>query len=100
MFLLFQASGSASDIVSFIRTKSVPLVGQRTKRNEAFKYSTKPLVVVYYDVNFDHQYVKDTQFIRKKVLEVAHVYSTSNAKFAISNEDEYLVSLTFTIKLS
>ena len=52
-------------------------------------------MVVYYDVNFDHQFVKDTQFIRKRVLEVAHFYQKSNAKFAISNEDEYMVNTTF-----
>lgn len=92
-FLQLKASGNAKDIVNFVKEKSVPLVGQRTKRNEAFKYSTKPLIVVYYDVNFDHQYVKDTQFVRKKVLEVAKVFQNSNAKFAISNEDEYLEEL-------
>ena len=53
-----QPHGLADDIIKFIRFYSVPLVGQRTKRNEAFKYSTQPLVVVYYDVNFQHQYVK------------------------------------------
>lgn len=92
-FLQLKASGNAKDIVNFVKEKSVPLVGQRTKRNEAFKYSTKPLIVVYYDVNFDHQYVKDTQFVRKKVLEVAKVFQNSNAKFAISNEEEYLEEL-------
>ncbi|XP_057369864.1 LOW QUALITY PROTEIN: probable protein disulfide-isomerase A4 [Daphnia carinata] len=92
-FLQLKARGNAKDIVNFVKEKSVPLVGQRTKRNEAFKYSTKPLIVVYYDVNFDHQYVKDTQFIRKKVLEVAKIFQNSNAKFAISNEDEYLDEL-------
>ncbi|XP_046439075.1 probable protein disulfide-isomerase A4 [Daphnia pulex] len=92
-FLQLKAVGNANDIVNFVKEKSVPLVGQRTKRNEAFKYSTKPLIVVYFDVNFDHQYVKDTQFIRKKVLEVAKIFQKSNAKFAISNEDEYLEEL-------
>lgn len=93
ILLTLQASGNAKDIITFIQAKSVPLVGQRTKRNEAFKYSTKPLVVVYYDVNFSHQYVKDTQFVRKKVLEVAKIYQMSNAKFAICNEDEYAEEL-------
>jgi hypothetical protein len=43
-------------------------------------------LVAYYDVNYDHQFVKDTQFIRNKILEVAKKYATSNLKFAISNE--------------
>ena len=88
-----QASATKNDIVQFIQQKSVPLVGQRTKRNEGFKYMTRPLVVVYYDVNFDHQYVRDTQFIRKKIVEVAKIYRMSNVKFAVSNEDEYLEEL-------
>jgi hypothetical protein len=46
----------------------------------------RPLLVVYYDVNYDHQFVKDTQYIRNKVVEVAKKYATSNMKFAISNE--------------
>nr|CAG4643121.1 EOG090X0438 [Ilyocryptus agilis] len=87
------ANGSVDDIMEFIRIHSIPLVGQRTKRNEIFKYSAKPLVIVYYDVNFDHQYVKDTQFVRKKVLEVAKVFQPTSIKFAISNEDEYVEEL-------
>ena len=47
------------------------------------------MVVVYYDVNYDHQYVKDTQYIRKKVLEVAKDFVGSNLKFTIANEEEF-----------
>lgn len=88
-----QASGLANDILQFVREKSIPLVGQRTKRNEAFKYASRPLVVIYYDVNFDHQYVKDTQIVRKKILEAAKIFKNSNLKFAICNEDEYVEEL-------
>ena len=50
---------------------SVPLVGQRTKKND-FKYTGRPLIVIYYDVNYEHQnFVADTQYIRGKVLEVS-----------------------------
>jgi len=49
----------------------------------------RPLIVAYYDVNFDHQFVKDTQFIRKKIIDVAKKYTTSNLRFAISNEAEF-----------
>ena len=45
-------------MASWIVRKSIPLVGQRTKNNLEFKYAERPLVVVYYDVNFSHQYVK------------------------------------------
>lgn len=91
--LVLQENGIADDILDFIKFHSVPLVGHRTKRNEGFKYSTKPLVVVYYDVNFSHQYVKDTQLVRKKVLAAAKVYRETNVKFAVSNEEEYAEEL-------
>ena len=55
---------------------------------KAFFYF-RPLIVAYYDVNFDHQFLKDTQFIRNKIVEVAKKFSTSNLKFAISNEVEF-----------
>ena len=53
-----QAAGTYKDMSQWISKKSVPLVGQRTKDNMALKYDNKPLVVVYYDVNFTHQYIK------------------------------------------
>jgi hypothetical protein len=61
----------------------VPLVGWRTKRNAGYKYSDRPLIVVYYDVNYEHQYVKDTQFVRDKVLDIAKHFIDSNLRFAI-----------------
>jgi len=88
-----EVNGNAIDIFEFIRSKSVPLVGQRTKRNEAFKYSSRPLIVIYYDVNFSHQFTKDTQFVRKKVLQVAKLPEMSNVTFVICNEDEFIDEL-------
>lgn len=35
----------------------------------------------------------DTQFVRKKVLEVAKVFAQTNVKMAVSNEDEYIEEL-------
>ena len=64
------------------RTNSVPLVGWRNKKN-AFKYHERPLVVIYYDVNYDHQFTKDTQYIRNKVVLVARNFIGSNLRFAI-----------------
>ena len=88
-YTLSKKSGTYKEIIQFIRRSSVPLVGQRTKKNANFKYPEKPLIVIYYDVNYAHQYVKDTQFIRKKILEIAQHFVDSNLKFAIANEDEY-----------
>ena len=88
-YTLSKKSGTYKEIIQFIRRSSVPLVGQRSKKNANFKYPEKPLIVIYYDVNYAHQYVKDTQFIRKKILEIAQHFVDSNLKFAIANEDEY-----------
>jgi hypothetical protein len=70
-------------MVLLCRKHAIPLVGWRTKRNMGLKYSDRPLIVVYYDVNYDHQYVKDTQFVREKVVQIAKHFLDSNLKFAI-----------------
>ena len=87
-FTLTKKSATYKEIIGFVKRNSVPLVGQRTKAN-TFKYVERPLITIYYDVNYDHQYVKDTQFVRKKVLEVAKNFVGSNLKFAIANEEEF-----------
>merc|ERR1739844_74521 len=86
--VLSKKSATYKEIITFVRTNSLPLVGWRNKRNE-FKYSERPLVVIYYDGNYEHQYTKDTQYIRNKVVQVSKNFLGSNLKFAISSEDEY-----------
>ena len=87
--VLTKKSGTFKEIIQFIRKNSIPLVGQRTKANMAFKYHEKPIIVLYYDVNYDHQFLVDTQFVRKKIVEIARHFTESNLRFAISNEDEF-----------
>lgn len=87
-YSMTKKSATYKEIMTFIRRNSVPLVGQRTKFN-MFKYTERPLVVIYYDVNFDYQFRTDTQFIRNQILEVAKKFKGSNLKFAISNEEEF-----------
>ncbi len=53
-YTLSKKSATFKEIISFIKKFSVPLVGQRTKKND-FKYTERPLINVYYDVNYDHQ---------------------------------------------
>lgn len=69
--ILTDATLSGDDIAEFVRANYRPLVGQRTKTNQVYFYSTRPLCVVYYDANFDHQYQKASDLIRQKVVEVA-----------------------------
>ncbi|XP_023336039.1 probable protein disulfide-isomerase A4 [Eurytemora carolleeae] len=87
-FSFTKKSGTYKEIIQFVRKSSIPLVGQRTRTN-LHKYSERPLIVLYYDVNFDHQFVKDTQFVREKVLKVAKYFIDSNLRFALSNEEEF-----------
>merc|ERR1739848_691569 len=86
--VLSKKSATYKEIITFVRTNSLPLVGWRNKRNE-FKYTERPIIVIYYDVNYEHQYTKDTQYIRNKVVQVSKNFLGSNLKFAISSEDEY-----------
>lgn len=87
VFRYTKATGTYKEMAPWISKKSVPLVGQRTRDNMALKYENRPLAVVYYDVNFSHQYIKDTQFIRNKILPIADKYR--DITFAIANEEEF-----------
>ncbi|XP_039257318.2 protein disulfide-isomerase A4-like [Styela clava] len=77
----------ASDIEAFINEKSLPLVGQRNGANARKRYTKRPLVVVYYAVDFGFDYRKNTQIWREKVLEVAN--EMKDVTFAIASEDEF-----------
>ncbi len=55
-FPFFQnASGSPEDIKAFYEQHSAPLVGHIQSQTEK-RFSKRPLIVVYYDVNFNHEY--------------------------------------------
>ncbi|XP_062898418.1 protein disulfide-isomerase A4 [Mobula hypostoma] len=82
---------SHSDVTDFITKNNVPLVGHRKQSNEAKRYSKRPLVVVYYGVDFSFDYRVATQFWRKKVLEVAKDFPEYT--FAIADEEDYSTEL-------
>ena len=87
-YSMTKRSATYKELMTFIRKHAVPLVGQRTKQN-MFKYTERPLIVIYYDVNFNHQFRTETQYTRSMILEVAKKFKGSNLKFAISNEEEF-----------
>ncbi|NP_001088331.1 protein disulfide isomerase family A member 4 L homeolog precursor [Xenopus laevis] len=89
--LNFKDSTTADDIKQHITEHSLPLVGHRKSSNEAKRYSKRPLVVVYYSVDFSFDYRTATQYWRSKVLEVAKDFSEYT--FAIANEDDYTSEL-------
>ncbi|VDN04299.1 unnamed protein product [Thelazia callipaeda] len=82
-------AGTAEDLVTFFQENSTPLVGHRTRKNVASRYTTFPLVVIYYNVDFSLEYREGTQYWRKKVLDFANKYKENKYRFAISDENEF-----------
>ncbi|XP_061522116.1 protein disulfide-isomerase A4 isoform X2 [Phycodurus eques] len=80
-------STSVSDVQEFFKKHVIPLVGHRKPSNDAKRYTKRPLVVVYYGVDFSFDYRKATQFWRSKVLEVAQDFPEYT--FAIADEEDY-----------
>ncbi|XP_048378244.1 protein disulfide-isomerase A4 [Stegostoma tigrinum] len=80
-------SSPPSEVTDFITNNALPLVGHRKQSNDAKRYSKRPLVVVYYGVDFSFDYRVATQYWRKKVLEVAKDFPEYT--FAIADEEDY-----------
>lgn len=53
---LKQGSTEASAIKEYVVKHSLPLVGHRKTSNDAKRYTKRPLVVVYYSVDFSFDY--------------------------------------------
>jgi protein disulfide-isomerase A4 len=85
---LEKSTASKEDILAFMRDNAIPLVGHRTQANQGSRFSKKPLVVVYYSVDFSHEHIKETQIWREKVLKVANKHK-DKFTFAISDEEEF-----------
>jgi protein disulfide-isomerase A4 len=82
----------ASDIITAFKLRGTPLVGVRTKRNAAQEYHKRPLVVAYFDVNYSHEFVADSERVRRIVAEVAQHYDSDSEvkiQFAVSSETEF-----------
>ncbi|CAL8311573.1 unnamed protein product [Merluccius merluccius] len=89
--LAVKESTPVSDVQDFFKKHAVPLVGHRKQSNDAKRYAKRPLVVVYYGVDFSFDYRKATQFWRSKVLEVAKDFPEYT--FAIADEEDYATEL-------
>ncbi|XP_069072345.1 protein disulfide-isomerase A4 isoform X2 [Pleurodeles waltl] len=76
-----------SDIKEHVTKHALPLVGHRKTSNDAKRYTKRPLVTVYYTVDFSFDYRVATQYWRSKVLEVAKDFPEYT--FAIANEEDY-----------
>ncbi|XP_074844153.1 protein disulfide-isomerase A4 [Carettochelys insculpta] len=80
-------STTGSEIKDHVIKHALPLVGHRKTSNDAKRYAKRPLVVVYYMVDFSFDYRVATQYWRSKVLEVAKDFPEYT--FAISDEEDY-----------
>ncbi|XP_028817688.1 protein disulfide-isomerase A4 [Denticeps clupeoides] len=85
--LTIKDSTSSSELQDFFKKHVLPLVGHRKQSNDAKRYTNRPLVVVYYGVDFSFDYRVATQFWRSKVLEVAKDFPEYT--FAIADEEDY-----------
>ncbi|KAF4075838.1 hypothetical protein AMELA_G00223500 [Ameiurus melas] len=85
--LTIKDSTSASEVQDFFKKHTLPLVGHRKQSNAEKRYSKRPLVVVYYGVDFSFDYRVATQYWRSKVLEVAKDFPEYT--FAIADEEDY-----------
>lgn len=47
-----------SEVQDFFKKNAIPLVGHRKPSNDAKRYTNRPLVVVYYGVDFSFDYRK------------------------------------------
>lgn len=57
MFYIFlKDSTLASEMQDFFKKHALPLVGHRKQSNDAKRYTKRPLVVVYYGVDFSFDY--------------------------------------------
>nr|XP_003222269.1 PREDICTED: protein disulfide-isomerase A4 [Anolis carolinensis] len=80
-------STDTEEVKSHVVKHALPLVGHRKTANDAKKYNKKPLVVVYYAVDFSFDYRVATQYWRNKVLEVAKDFPEYT--FAVADEEDY-----------
>ncbi|KAG8139590.1 hypothetical protein E2320_002352 [Naja naja] len=80
-------STDVAEVKNHVVKHALPLVGHRKTANDAKRYAKKPLVIVYYMVDFSFDYRVATQYWRNKVLEVAKDFPEYT--FAIADEEEY-----------
>ncbi|XP_002732815.1 protein disulfide-isomerase A4-like [Saccoglossus kowalevskii] len=82
-----KSTATTEELKEFYKEHQTPLVGERTTDNQEKRYSKKPLVVVYYTVDFSFDHRVATQIWRDKIVEVAKDFPSLT--FAIANEEDF-----------
>ncbi|CAK5023302.1 unnamed protein product [Meloidogyne enterolobii] len=85
-------TATTEELLTFYRENATPLVGHMTRVNSATRYSRRPLVAVYYNVDFSLAYRDGTQYWRNKVVDIANKYK-GKFYFAVADEEEFAKEL-------
>lgn len=88
-YVFDQADATEDDLKAFYNKHNRPLVGHYTQQNKDTRYKDTTNVLVFYTVDWSHDYRKDTEYWRQKVLEVAKEPEFKDFTFAIADEDEF-----------
>jgi len=73
-------------IKSMVISSTLPLVGHLNSQTSKFYMDNVPFCVAFYHVDFGFDYIKATQIIRNKILNVAKNHR--DIVFAVADEDE------------
>lgn len=82
------ADKEAKDVKEFVISGTLPLVGHYTKATAKYYDDNAPYCLVFTTVDFSWDYVKETQMVRNKVLQVAKNYRT-DVIFAVADDEEF-----------
>jgi len=78
----------AKEIQKWVEEHVLPLVGAVTKATRKYYEPLYPRCFVFYDVDFSHNHIKNTQIWRNKVLNVAVNKAKEGIIFAVADETE------------
>lgn len=82
------ADATAKDVKEFVISGTLPLVGHYTKETAKYYEDNTPYCLVFYTVDFGYDYIKATQMVRNKVLNVAKNVRES-VNFAVADDEEF-----------
>jgi len=82
------AEATAQDVKEFVISGTLPLVGHYTKETAKYYEDNTPYCLVFYTVDFGYDYIKSTQMVRNKVLNVAKNVR-KDVNFAVADDEEF-----------
>jgi len=80
------ADTDGAAVKEFVISATLPLVGHLNSQTAKFYMDNTPFCVAFYHVDFGFDYIKATQLVRSKILNVAKNHR--DVVFAVADEDE------------